>query len=421
MGARGSREIPEFIGYRACPRLRLSDLVLMLSISDRQHKKGHAMRHETMTDNQIGASRTTLNPALVDAGGALPWEPTDTPSGVSELTDDRLTTQIVSLTTQLSQTTYDLLVLIGELDERGTYTLSGALSCAAWLAERCDIERVTAHNHVRVARAMRRFTDLDTAMATGDISYAKARMLTPHLTTEHVGDLVQLATITPTTRLAYAIAQWSHRHESQTDIDTRHHHQRSLTWRTDPDGMITITARLTPTAAAAICATIDKTVTTTPTPADRRADEPRHPTLAQQRADALVTILTESGTGSVDTEVIIHVTQDGNHLPDGTPLTDHAVTTILPDAFVSLLLHDNQRHPIDASPRRRFPTRRQRHVFDARHDHCQHPGCDARTLLQYDHIEPYATGGPTTLDNLQRLCGPHNRAKHPTQTGSPSP
>ena len=32
-------------------------------------------------------------------------------------------------------------------------------------------------------------------------------------------------------------------------------------------------------------------------------------------------------------------------------------------------------------------------------------------FLQYDHIEPYTDDGPTILANLQRLCGPHNRAR----------
>jgi 5-methylcytosine-specific restriction endonuclease McrA len=50
-------------------------------------------------------------------------------------------------------------------------------------------------------------------------------------------------------------------------------------------------------------------------------------------------------------------------------------------------------------------------VLTARQPTCAHPGCNARTLLQTDHIKPYNKGGPTTLANLQLLCGPHNRAK----------
>lgn len=78
---------------------------------------------------------------------------------------------------------------------------------------------------------------------------------------------------------------------------------------------------------------------------------------------------------------------------------------------MSLLICDNQRHPIDASPRRRFPTRRQRRVVDARQQTCQEPGCTATRFLQYDHVDPYIAGGPTVIENLQLLCGRHNRAR----------
>ena len=81
------------------------------------------------------------------------------------------------------------------------------------------------------------------------------------------------------------------------------------------------------------------------------------------------------------------------------------------------LIHDTARHPIDASPRRRTPTRRQRRVIDACQPTCTETGCHARTLLQYDHRIPYASGGDTTLDNLDRRCGPHNRQKSGGQDG----
>ena len=171
--------------------------------------------------------------------------------------------------------------------------------------------------------------------------------------------------------------------------------------------MVVITARLTPDTAGAVCAVIDQQVTV--------ADAPTGASLAQQRADALVSATTDGG-GDVTAEMVVHVDETGNTLPDGTPLSDHAVTGLLPDAFVSLLMHDTDRQPIDASPRRRFPTRRQRRVIDAKQPECQHPGCHAHTFLQHDHIHPYAHGGPTIIANLQKLCGPHNRARQPRPT-----
>lgn len=327
---------------------------------------------------------------------------------LSEVPLENLEERLVGLAHQLAVGTYELLLLVGELDVRGGWAITGALSCAAWLADICDIEVCTARTQVRVANAMRRWPSLDVAMRDGDVSYAKARTLVPHLSDENVDALIGIATVTPAGRLGIAIAAWMHRNEDDDVIAERLHEARSCTWRTEPDGMVTITARLTPEVAGTVCAVIDQQMIV--------ASAPAGASVAQQRADAFAAVVTQGG-GKVDAEVVIHVREDGNTLTDGTPVSDHAVVGLLPDAFVSLLFHDAQRMPIDASTRRRTPTRRQRRVLDERSDECAHPGCHARAYLQYDHIQRYADHGPTVIDNLQRLCGPHNREREEHSRG----
>ncbi len=346
------------------------------------------------------------------SGSTLPRESAQTSTGdfgrrlprerLAGLDDRELATELTALAKRLSAGTYELLVLVGEVDARGTWALWGALSCAAWLAEVGEVEMVTAHNQVRVARALRIHPALDQAMAHGEVSYAKARVLVPYLDADNAVELVALAEHTPAARLGAAIAARSLRHDDPEVIAERQHQARSVSWRTDGDGTVVITARLTPQNAGRVCAVLDQQV--------MQADAAQGASLCQQRADAFVGCVTAGG-GAVDSEVVVHVRIDGNTLEDGTPLADHAVTAMLPEAFVSLLMTDAERQPIDASPRRRFPTRRQRRVIDARHPECAHPGCHARAFLQCDHVHPYIDGGPTIIANLQRLCGPHNRAK----------
>lgn len=313
-----------------------------------------------------------------------------------------LESEIIGLAQRMASGTYELLVLVGELDRRGSWAVSGALSCAAWLADRCEIEVSTARTQVRVARALVQFPELDNAMAIGDISYAQARVLVGFLTDDNVHDLLAIAECTPASRLGAAVAAWSQRNDDPAHISDRQHESRSVSWRTDPDGTVVITARLAPERAGVVCAAIDASVT--------RKHGSDGVSLAQQRADALVEAV-GGGAGEAVTEVVVHVRGDGNTLVDGTPIADHAVTEMLPEAFVSLLIHDNENRPIDASPRRRFPTRRQRRVVDEMDAECCHPGCHATAFLQYDHIQPFAEGGPTVVANLRRLCGPHNRGR----------
>ncbi|HTN99798.1 MAG TPA: DUF222 domain-containing protein [Microthrixaceae bacterium] len=310
---------------------------------------------------------------------------------------------MIELSCRLSVGTYELLVLVGELDLRGTWAASGALSCASWLANTCDIEISTARTQVRVARAMCQFPSLDNAMAEGDVSYAKARVLVAYLTEDNIADLLDIAVRTPAGRLGAAVAAWSQRNDDPETIRRRQYEARSVTWRTEPDGMVIVTARLTPETAGAVCAVVDTVVA--------RNNAPAGASLAQQRADVLVGVMTGGG-GAVTAEVVVHVREDGNALADGTPLSDHAVASLLPEAFVSLLMHDSQRYPINASPRRRFPTRRQKRVLDEIDTECRQPGCHTTTFLQYDHRQPYSQGGPSILANFQKLCGPHNRARN---------
>ncbi len=135
------------------------------------------------------ASLTTASTAhrpATDPDVAAHTSPRSTrPRARADLVDqpaERLEAEVIDLAGRLAVGTYELLVLVGELDERGSWATWGSLSCAAWLADTCDLELSTARTQVRVARALRRFPALDAAVASGDVSYAKARVLATCLT-----------------------------------------------------------------------------------------------------------------------------------------------------------------------------------------------------------------------------------------------
>ncbi len=162
---------------------------------------------------------------------------------VAALPVERLEAQLVSLAGQLAAGTYELLVLVGELDAvaRGP---CGVRCRARRGSPRCATSRSPPPApQVRVARALRDWPRLDTAMRDGDMSYAKTRVLVPHLTNDNVTALVELATVTPAGRLGAAIAAWAHRHEDHDVIEARQHDARSrrgapnpTAWSPSPPG-----------------------------------------------------------------------------------------------------------------------------------------------------------------------------------------
>jgi hypothetical protein len=52
-----------------------------------------------------------------------------------------------------------------------------------------------------------------------------------------------------------------------------------------------------------------------------------------------------------------------------------------------------------------------RTAVEAMYPTCAISGCDTRKGLEYDHLIPFAEGGPTTKENLIRLCDPHHDMK----------
>jgi len=142
-------------------------------------------------------------------------------------------------------------------------------------------------------------------------------------------------------------------------------------------------------------------------PAD---DAPFIPTLAQQRADAFALLFLGTDV-AITTEVVIHVRGDGNTFDDGTPLTNNAIAKQLDNSLIRMMIHDNNRTPIDATNKRRHPTTRQKRVVLETHDH-RCVDCDTTDLLELDHNPPFEQTRHTVTSELEPRCAPCHRARH---------
>ena len=136
------------------------------------------------------------------------------------------------------------------------------------------------------------------------------------------------------------------------------------------------------------------------------------PTVAQQQADAIEDLLS-NGTGTIETEVVVHVTGNGNHLDDGTPIPDSVVADLIPQSFISALIQDSHGNPIDATNRRRHPTRRQKRLVKARDQHCT--DCGRHDLVEYDHVPAYEHTGHTVTTELKLRCAPCHTKRHQSE------
>jgi hypothetical protein len=314
----------------------------------------------------------------------------------------------------------ELVRLVRELDASGEWAADGVPSCAHWIAGALDVELCTAREWLRIGRALIELDVVGRAFADGRLSYSKVRALTRVATVENQVELCALAEQTPASRLAPAVAAWLSRHETPAQTEARQHQARSFSSRIDIDGMIVGSYRLPPAEGVKISAPVDEIVWQR-RPGDRgrgadaSADAPgaaapmRWPTIAQQRADALIAVV--SGSGSpVATEIVMHVRADGCALDDGTPIPGSVIERIAPASFLRALIHDAEARPINASGRQRHPTARQRRVVRERDRVCV--DCGSTEFLQYDHEPDYNESRHTTVDETKLRCWICHRLRH---------
>ncbi len=331
------------------------------------------------------------------------------------MTTELATTQTAAprLTHDLSQalTTWSIsqrtvVGLAADFADSDEWMATGEVSAAHWIARAADIEVGTAREWIRVGRCLRTLPLIGELFDTDALSYSKVRTLSRSATPDNEAALAALAVDIPAGMLSRAIAAWVHRNSDDGELERMQHQQRSVTWRHEPDGMVTVTARLPPLIAGELTTRLTTYVMTN-LPNMDKADQ--WPSLAQQHADALAAFLQE-GAGSTVTEVVVHVREEGAALDDGTVLPMSVVERIAPEAFIRALIHDAANRPINASSRRRHPTTRQKRVVKERDRVCV--DCGSTNLLELDHVPAFAESGHTIVEELELRCAPCHERRH---------
>lgn len=308
-----------------------------------------------------------------------------------------LRVELVDLGARFSRGQRELVRIAAALDDSGEWALDGAKTCALWIADALDIEVCTAREWLRIGHALTDLPLTDAAFASGELSYSKIRAVTRLAEPESEAEIVEIARRVAAGKLAAALAAWLARRETPEQMEERQAKAMSLTWRTDVDGMVLISGRLAPADAAMFTTSIDTRVRT-----QRRASADAWMSIAQQRAKALIGLLTDGGSNVV-TEIVLHVRGDGCTLDDGTPIPQTVLEKVAPESFIRTLIHDAERRPINASGRHRHPTARQKRVVHER-DAGQCQDCGSTELLEYDHVPDFEISRRTVVAELACRC-----------------
>jgi 5-methylcytosine-specific restriction endonuclease McrA len=358
---------------------------------------------------------------------------------LSDLTDDVLLRNLVTLLSQDRATTATLLAHIAEVDSRKLYVPAGYPSMHAYCVEELHLSDDAAYKRITAARAARRYPALFEAVAEGRLHLTAICQLAPHLKPENVQELIEVAT---------------HRRKSEIEeMLARRFGVRDLPARTS------MIRALGPAAPVA--------------PPPRAAELALEGSLVEELVPGRVG---DSGTASERVEPCQSGTVPGDELVPGRvgvqveqppperfllrltiekgtlerlryfqALLSHAIPSgdlekVL-DQALQLAIPQLEKRKFGAvrkaeqgqvkergaarktagARRSRKPLRKRhipahvrRAVWERDQRRCTFVSasgkrCDERRFLQFDHIDPFVRGGESTIDGLRLRCSAHNQ------------
>jgi hypothetical protein len=345
---------------------------------------------------------------------------------------DDLDHAICRLALRINASSYRLLVLVREFDDRMGWAKSCHQNCADWFAWRCGLSVSAAREKVRTAHALRDLPRISAAFARGRLSYSKARALT-----RVAGSLCDEEPL-----LAYALdataAQVEERcrqirncaPESAAEAQEAWE-RRSLSILRQPGrGTMTISVELPIEHGELVARAIDRAVEMGEV---ENGPEFRTTGWHAQQADALVALAkcylggvsgasadskhTNGAQASMPAadhyQVVVHV--DAAALSGGAGRSDLPVETVRRltcDGSLVTIVEDAEGAPLDAGRKRRTVSTSLRRALWSRDRGCTFPGCHHRRYVEAHHLHHWIDGGETTLGNTTLLCGYHHRLIH---------
>lgn len=350
---------------------------------------------------------------------------------LAHLEDEQLAKSTIASAFSLELARADLVRRIDHMDRRRAFEREGYLSLTSWLRDKCRLTAGIARSLLSVARSLRSMPKARRAFASGNITYPAAQMLSiaagdhPEVYARDESMLVEQAKQLSPSSLRTALDYWRQAADGEVEAEVaeRRFRRRKLFISQTLDGMVRLDGDLDPEGGAAVIAAVRSL--SEPGAIDA-ADDRSGP---QRRADALVDLCRAHLDGGkspsiggekphvsilVDLQTLEGRTGSLSELDDGTVLDPETVRRIACDAAVSRVVVNGSSAPLDIGRKTRTVPAGLRRALNTRDRGCTYEGCDRPPRwCEAHHIEHWAQGGDTSLDNLRLLCRRHHRMMHP--------
>ena len=326
---------------------------------------------------------------------------------------DELEATLLDSWREVSKATHRFLVLLREFDLRQGWRAYGNADCAEWLDWKCGSSRVTAQEKVRVAKALWSLPLIDAAFERGDLSYSKVRAVSRVATDKNEAELL---TIALTSTAAHLEAYCQRLRNGDATISTedarRLHERRSLTRTFRDDGIGTLHVEMPREELELVLNALEFVGQTLPEDPTRSLFAKGADALLQMARDALAGRAGDGAAGE-NYQVMVHVDADalcGNGGESDLPLP--TVKRLCCDGAVTPMVHDDTGRPLDVGRKHRVVSGALKKAVFARDRTCTFPGCHHTRYLDAHHVQHWADGGETNLENLLLLCTAHHTLVH---------
>ncbi|MGH2794321.1 MAG: DUF222 domain-containing protein [Actinomycetota bacterium] len=305
------------------------------------------------------------------------------------------------------------------VETSGLWREQGYRSPAQWVAVRAQSTMGAAIATLETARRLEQLPATREAFQTGSLSAHQAQEIAAAASAAPAAEesLLESARVETVARLREQCRQVIATATHDADADERLHRSRYFRYWTEAEGAVRLDGRLTPDAGARLAAVAEGRARSLRDEA-RRTGSPER--LEAYAADALVSLADATASGP---RAVVHVHVDAAAWERGRtegqevcriggigPISVSAARRLAADGIVKAVLDDGADVRAVAHLGRTIPAR-VRTALEARDETCVVPGCEQRHGLEIDHIQPFVTGGPTTIDNLARLCRYHHAQK----------
>ena len=330
---------------------------------------------------------------------------------LTHVPDPVLLRDLRSLLARERATTAELLAHLAEVDARKLYLPAGYPSMFAWCVEELRLSEDSACKRIRAARTARQFPALFAMLADGRLHLSALVMLAPCLTAENADGLLAAATHRSKAGIEQLLAErfpqpdLSMRIEALAAASTIDLSAPGLMNDCVPDDRLT-TGQIDASSAPGRM----KFAGDEPSPG---TVHPRLAALAPGRYGVQFTV----GQGTY--EKLRHAQALlGHSVPSGelAEVFDRAL-----DALIVRL--EQRKFAATTRPRRpqrtrgnarHVPAEVRRAVWERDGGRCTFASdsghrCEARTRLEFDHVEPVARGGKATVAGIRLRCRAHNQ------------